>query len=141
MITTLSGLIAAAESSNNQWAVRYEPAHVPVSNFVMSMMHAAQCNLATAEILCKCSWGLYQIMGDELISRGMAISPIDYCSDIPMQNLMLGKVLIEKKISTYTLSDILNDPTKRATFARLYNGPGAVDQYAEYLVDTYKKYS
>jgi hypothetical protein len=139
MISTLSALIAAAESSNNPYAIRYEPAHAPASNFVTLMMQSARCNLTTAEVLCKCSWGLYQIMGDELMARGLRISPLDFCNDVSMQHMMFGDVLIEKGLNNNTLNDILNNSNVRANFAAKYNGPDEIAEYSQYLLDTYNR--
>lgn len=137
MISTLSDLIAATESNNFAAAVRFEPLHKPAPQFVSRMADVAKCSHETAYVLCSCSWGLYQIMGDELIALGLKFSPLEICLDTGYQNLFLAKFLVEKGLSDVTLSDILNNPIKREQFATKYNGPGNVAAYSERLLDVY----
>lgn len=137
-ITTLSELIAQAESSNNQFAARFEPAYHPNPENVKKLAVDIGCTYSTAEILCSISWGLFQIMGNNLVEMGLSISPIQYCSSIPIQQMYFQKYITENHCA-YTLDDILNDSAKRLDFAEKYNGPGMPHQYADYLIASYKK--
>lgn len=139
MISTLSQLIAQVESSGNPWAVRFEPAHTPRPEFVSLMVAAAACSTDTARVLCATSWGLYQIMGDELMSLGLKMSPVQYCASVQTQNDYFPKFLAEKGIADYSLSDIINNVNDRAYFAGKYNGPGNVVSYGQRLLDVYQK--
>lgn len=140
MITTLSQLIAAAESGNNQYAVRFEPAYHPDPKAVSKLAGIMECTANTAEILCSCSWGLYQIMGDNLVNLGLQISPIHYCAIPAMQDQYFSKFLARDNLSSFTLADILHYPEKRLQFAKLYNGPGLPERYADYLMQVYQKF-
>lgn len=140
MISTLSDLIAQAESSNNPFAVRFEPLHTPAPAFISRMVVVAACSTETARVLCSTSWGLYQIMGDELMAKGLNMSPVAFCGSAQTQYSMFNAVLLEKGLSTYTLMDIIGNSAARANFAAKYNGPGAVAQYSQYLLDTYNKF-
>lgn len=138
MISTLSDLIAQVESSSNPWAIRYEPLHQSTQVFVSRMAAIVGCSNDTARVLCAMSWGLYQIMGDELISLGLKTSPLIYCDNGPAQHEYFSKFLAEKGIADYTLSDIIDNADKRAYFAGKYNGPGNVDAYCQRLLDVYQ---
>ncbi len=139
MILTLADLIAQAESSNNKFAIRYEPTHKPSLTFVSRMMAFAKCSRDTAIVLCSSSWGLYQIMGDELMALGLPFSPIYYCNDTALQYSYFNEVLNEKGLAAYTLDNIINNEDDRLHFAIKYNGPGQPEVYAQYLLDTYNK--
>lgn len=137
-IQTLANLIAHVESSNDQFAVRFEPAHHPKPEFVEKL--AKQCELSwnTAEVLCCMSFGLYQIMGDELISLGLNASPIFYCSSAPTQDFYFQKYLNANNIN-YSLEDVINDQAKRLHFATIYNGPGNPQGYAARMMEVYNQ--
>jgi hypothetical protein len=138
MITLLSQLVAAVESGGNPYAIRFEPAHTPSSLHIATMATIAKCSVTTAKILCACSFGLYQIMGDELVSMGLLVSPLAFCADVNAQLRYFNLYLSLDHIDDYTLSDILTDQTKREHFAALYNGPGNVAGYSQRLLDVYK---
>jgi hypothetical protein len=140
MISTIAELIAQAESSGNKFAVRYEKGHMPNLAFVKEMMTVAQCSFDTAYMMCQCSWGLYQIMGDELMAKKLGISPIAYCGDPETQRYFFLQVLQEKGLIQYTLQDILANTYDRIYFATKYNGPAQPVVYAQYLIDTYNKF-
>jgi hypothetical protein len=138
MIMTLSDLIAQVESNGNPFAIRYEPAHRPAPEFVSRMVDAAKCSEATAVILCCCSFGAYQIMGDELMSLGYPGSPIAYCAQtVANQTDMFNRVLDEKGLGGWTLNDVINDHVKCEEFATKYNGPGNVQDYMARMLSVY----
>jgi hypothetical protein len=128
--TTLAQLIALVESGGDQFAVRFEPEYTPAAHHIVTMMELAGCNYNTAKVLCAISWGEFQIMGDELVGLGLAVSPFAYMNNVAMQNDFFNRYILADHLSL-TLQDVLTNPSKRATFARLYNGPGNVDAYAQ----------
>lgn len=138
MITTLAQLIAQVESNGNPLAVRFEPAHRPEPYFVTHMMELAQCSFTTAQILCSMSWGKFQIMGDNLVSLGLAVSPLAYVHDDAMQDAFFEKFVGADHL-TLTLQDVIGSIQKRQAFARLYNGPGNVIGYAQRMADIAKE--
>lgn len=127
--TTLAQLISLVESGGDTHAVRFEPEYTPAAHSIVTMMELAGCNYNTAKVLCAMSWGEFQIMGDELVSMGLAVSPFAYIDNLGMQNDFFNRYMLADHL-TLTLSDVLTNPSKRAIFARLYNGPGNVDAYA-----------
>jgi hypothetical protein len=136
-ISNLSQLIAAVESNNNPKAVRFEPSYHPHGFDVQRMAELCKCTYATAQILCACSWGKHQIMGDNLIGLGLDITPMEFCTDNDYQEEYFLRFIRADHI-TITLTDVLTSPTLRNTFARLYNGPSNVAAYAERLVQVAK---
>ncbi len=137
MITTLSQLIAQVESSGNPYAVRYEPAYSPDNQAVLAMEKLARCSLATAVTLSKMSWGLYQIMGDNLIGLGLQSTPIQYCNNQSAQLSTFQAYCVENHCD-YTLEEIVTDTLKRLDFARKYNGPGDPAAYAAAMMSAYQ---
>ena len=138
--TTLADLIAQVESSCNQYALRFEKAYIPQDQNIETMSIINKCSKITAEILCKMSFGLFQIMGNNLISLGLSTSVFQYCNSIAAQEQMFSRYCIRNNCE-YSLDDILNDETKRLDFAKKYNGPGQPEVYAKYLIDTYTRLS
>lgn len=137
-INTLADLIFQVESSGDWFAVRFEPAHVPRSDYVVRMRDLCHISYDTARVLCQMSWGGFQIMGDELIALGLTVSPLEYCASPGMQTDFFNKYCIADHLSL-TLADVLNDESKRLLFARLYNGPGNISAYADRMLTVYRK--
>lgn len=137
-ITTLADLIAQVESNGNSHAMRFESAYMPRDPDVITMMSLNKCSKITAEILCKMSYGLFQIMGDNLISLGLSTDIFNYVSSIAMQKQMFIRYCIRNNCE-YTLEDVVNDETKRIDFARKYNGPGNAQTYADRMVAIFKE--
>jgi hypothetical protein len=127
-LLTLADLIAQVESNGNPLAVRFESDHNPATHFIVAMMQSAACSYNTAKILCSMSWGKFQIMGDELMSLGLTVSPLALVHDDDMQVDFFNRYCLSDHL-TLTLADILTDASKRQLFARLYNGPGNVGAY------------
>lgn len=134
-VQNIAQLIAKVESDNDPFAIRFEPAHVPESQFVSQMMETAKCSEATAKILCSCSFGLFQIMGDNLLWLGMTVSPIAFCyGNFAQQSFFFQKFLEFNNIN-YSLQEILLDESKRLHFAQVYNGNA--EAYAERMIRVY----
>ncbi len=138
MIQTISQLIAQCESGGNPFAVRFEPAYHPDPEQVAAYAKAHGISHMTAEVLCACSWGMYQEMGDNLLRAGMSVTFQEFANDQAMQTEFFGKYLAADHLD-YTLADVVNDEAKRLEFARLYNGPGAPERYAAYMMAVYQR--
>jgi hypothetical protein len=132
MILTLSDLIARVESNWNPYAVRYEPAFKPSSGGVDAMAKLCHCSRATAAVLCAMSWGLFQIMGENLISLGLDVTPMEFCANESKQVALFTQFVTERGIA-YLPSEIKDDHLKRERFALKYNGPGNIAAYSERL--------
>ncbi len=135
-ITTLADLIAQVESDGNQYAVRFEPHYTPKDQNTSKMAAICKCSNETARILCSMSFGYYQIMGDNLISLDLNVSPFEYMNAPTIQSIFLNRFLIRNNCE-YTLGDIVNDEESRLDFAKKYNGPGNVDAYAARMLSIY----
>jgi hypothetical protein len=119
--STLKQLIAQIESNNNPLAIRYEPAHNPKTYYINRMATIANCSLPTAAVLCSCSFGAYQIMGDGLIDLGLEVSPLAYVNAPAMQDLFFNEFITRNNIN-YSLDDLRANPAHISAFARRYNG-------------------
>ena len=142
---SLADVVARVESSGNPWAVRYESLHRPLAPYIARMVRVAVCSYATAQVLCQSSWGLYQIMGDELMALGLGQSPVQYCSDPGIQRFMFQKYLT---VNGLLYADIppadFFAPEHEADvldFARRYNGPGQPAVYAANLRNAFARLS
>lgn len=122
---TISELIAKVESNNVQWAMRYEahfkPSVAAINNCIAAHRPAFM-SRSTAEMICKTSWGKYQIMGENLYTIcGLKDSVNLYMSDADLQEETFFRFL-EKRDINYTVEQILEDAGKMSKFARRYNG-------------------
>lgn len=125
MITTLSQLVAQIESGNCAWAIRIEPGFKPSQLAIDNCIKAhkpAYMNRATAEMICRSSWGTYQIMGENLYTICKVNTPVAHfmASDV-LQLKAFWSHNVAKKID-FTLDEIKRDESKRLLFARRYNG-------------------
>ena len=138
MISTLSQLISRAESGNNLYAVRFEPAFTPSQLAIENCARYNNCTQATAKAICAMSFGLYQIMGEELYRRGILKGPVTLYANSAEAQLSAFNTLISEKGINYTLQQVLTVPACRENFAHHYNGNA--DAYGTYLLATYQKY-
>jgi hypothetical protein len=134
MTDTLAKVIATVESGPFQYAVRFESGMFagkvgPLSAAETACMKANRCSSITARMICCTSWGLFQIMGFNLYGP-LALQ-------IPVGSFMFDT---ETQFDTFRKFVTLNgfdpenfDCTDEALierFARSYNGPGDVANYA-----------
>lgn len=138
-ITTVADLIAQAESSGNQYACRFEAGYQPNPGHISKMQTLIKGSMRTANVFCSMSWGLFQIMGDNLIKLGLDRSPIEYCNDPALQLEFFNRYCQMAMCEQYSLSDIISNESDRLDFARKYNGPGQPEVYGDYLLEVAKR--
>lgn len=127
MLTT-SQLIARIESNNIPHALRFEPNFKPSQRAVDLCIAAhkpAYMNRATAEMICRTSWGLYQIMGENIYAMcGVSIPISRFMIDIETQERAFYAFLRNRQIN-FLPEELRTDENKRILFARRYNGSSA----------------
>lgn len=137
MMIMLSDVVAQVESSNNPLSMRYEPAWVP-HNEVNAQKYAANgwIDEPTAAMICKTSWGKYQIMGDNLYGT------LQYTGTIVdfMTNTLRQLRFFQAFLRGIGFSDGLfgeMSSVQILDFAEKYNGNGPA--YAQALQRAYKE--
>jgi hypothetical protein len=128
--------MAQVESDGNPLAVRFEQAHKPMARFIAGMGRVAGCSLSTAQILCRMSWGKFQIMGDNLVDLGLTVSPLQFCMSEALQESLFDKFLSKHGIN-FSLESVLNDAGNLHDFASIYNGPDNIDAYSKRMLSVY----
>lgn len=134
--TTLAGLVALVESNNNPYAVRLEQSYLDRVKNADAMVQRLNITHTTARFLLSCSWGKYQIMGENLWNMGIRISPIKYCNDTNVQDISFHTYCVINKCD-YSLNRILSDSESRTDFAIKYNGNGNVESYLQKMMEIY----
>jgi hypothetical protein len=85
----LSQVVAQVESSGDIFALRYEPTYEPSSASIVACRSAASSYMSveSARMICKTSWGRYQIMGDNLYGSAIQLRDniIQYASNEILQ--------------------------------------------------------
>lgn len=122
---TISELIAKVESNGVQWAMRYEahfkPSVAAINNCIAAHRPAFM-SRSTAEMICKTSWGKFQIMGENLYTIcGLKCDVNSYMCDADLQEETFFRFL-EKRDINYSVEQLLADAGKMSKFARRYNG-------------------
>ena len=135
MMIMLSEVVAQVESSNNLNSMRYEPAWNP-QNEMAAQKYATGgwIDEPTAAMICKTSWGKYQIMGDNLYGA------LQYTGTIVdfMTNALRQLRFFQAFLREIGFSDALFGEMSSAQildFAEKYNGNGPV--YAQALDKAY----
>jgi hypothetical protein len=128
----LATVIAQVESSGNQYAQRFEKLHLGAtrSSIIVRTMAHNGCSLATADVYCAMSHGLFQIMGYMLYGDAIAYdkSLWTFMTDRNEQVAVFNKFLKLDLLDEFNVEDFANDKKAR-TFASLYNGPNNTDEY------------
>jgi len=136
MIATLQDLVSAVESSNNPKIWRFEPNYKPSQSGLSNIKkYYKGLSNATYNIVLASSWGLYQIMGDNLYNMGLQVSIMDYLDDVNLQGEYYKKYVTSRNID-YSLAEIISNPASRDNFSLRYNGSIG---YGVVLVDTYNR--
>jgi hypothetical protein len=141
MSDTLSKVIATIESGPFPYAMRFEnslwdhPAQMPSASIRPAMV-ANRCNAVTAQMICATSWGLFQIMGFNLYgSLGLTIAVGPYLFDTEQQVFAFNKFV---RLNGFDAANFdFTDEALIERFARSYNGPGDVANYAAKMKAAY----
>lgn len=145
----LADVIAMIESGGNQYAQRFERAHLGEHAELISIIGPAnRISIATADVYAAMSHGLFQIMGFRLYgdksasprNLGYAGSLWKFLTDADLQREYFALYCARTKID-FTVDQLRADETRRALFAREYNGPGNVAAYSKKLLDTIERMS
>jgi len=140
---TLADVVSFVESYHRPDSIRFEPAWVSDPHTVARMAALADCDTATARVLCACSWGFYQIMGENLVSLGLPFSPIAYCGNPTLQAQFFHDFCAAngvENVLAIPLPQLFAPgplPVELIEFARVYNGPGDPQRYALALRSAY----
>lgn len=137
MPVTISRLVKQVESGNQIQAMRFEPGWKHDTNILPWIVQAhrpAYMNNTTARTIAATSWGLYQIMGENIYRLGYRLPIMDYMHDEKAQDDMFRKFLIWRGID-YAVEEIMADADKMYKFARRYNGNA--NEYAARLRTVY----
>lgn len=128
MNMTLSQLVARIESNNQPQALRFEPKFATsqiARDRCISAHKPAYMNNSTAEMICRTSWGLFQIMGENLYTVCGLGSPIShFMIDRDTQERAFYAFVRARGIN-YSIEELRAEETKRVNFARKYNGSSA----------------
>lgn len=137
-MTSLGNLIRHVESNNEGNALRFEP-HVykraSDGEYALAQgraMGVNHCSKATGAMIIATSWGAAQIMGFNLYGGkvDLKVTIGEYLASRPIQDEALDKFLrsigyeLGTDVSAWT-------PGQFASFARMYNGPGAPAAYVK----------
>lgn len=128
MTATISQLVAQIESAGVPYLMRFEPKFSPSQQAINNCIAAHKpgfMNRATAEMICRTSWGLYQIMGENLYTICDVKRPIShYLIDTAMQEAAFITFLRKRNIA-YSVEQLRTDESLRVRFAKVYNGSAA----------------
>jgi len=131
--TNIAELIALVESNNDQYAMRYEPRYKPHALNITDYARRHKVSLETARICLASSWGLYQIMGNNLYSYGLQISLPNYACSVAVQKHYFDTFLIRNNLYNLTADyeKFISSDSDMSHFAEVYNGPGNVLAYVK----------
>lgn len=142
---SLCDVVAVVESSRVSFAMRFEPALYkrvtdgPLNDAetaALNMIRRANfCDANTARVLFSTSFGLYQFLGETLYSApiNFALPVSQFIASEALQQSTFYKYVIARRIN-FGVNDLLGGGTYAADFARAYNGPGNVAEYAGKLI-------
>lgn len=136
-ITEIHELIARVESANNQYAMRYEPAFIPSEKAVKqcAALQGSYISMSTAKIICCTSWGMFQIMGENLYGLLNVKYPVGKFLCYPeLQKKAFYSFLEVRKIN-YSLQELMNDSEKLDKFSVTYNGSKIYGQRLKGIYD------
>jgi len=131
----ISQVVAQIESGNVPWVMRFEPAFktsAEAKNKCIAAHKPGYMNQTTADSICRTSYGLYQIMGENIYTVcGFTGTIAQFLNDAHAQEACFYR-FIERRGINFTVEEILRDVEKRNLFARRYNGSTA---YAVKLIE------
>jgi len=145
---TLAQVLSRVESSDNPYALRFEPEtyqHVGEPRFLKVLASAAfanRCSDDTAKVILASSWGAYQIMGFNLYARAGASCVGVFLGSPDEQLKALSAMLAPWAMAPEEDAGwIVSGADKLTAFATRYNGPGNVSAYSSRLIAAYKALS
>lgn len=124
MTLTISQLVASAESNHVKHAMRFEPGWRHDNNIISLVRQAhapAYMNTTTAKNIMATSYGLYQIMGENIYRLGYKKPINEFMNSEADQLEIFNKFLAWRGID-YTVDEIFSDRAKMEKFAKRYNG-------------------
>lgn len=139
--SNLPDLIAGVESNHNQYVARFEPLCVVTPVDIAKYSAIAGVSQETAKQHLATSWGLFQIMGYNLLHFGLNISFVHYCCAVDVQQSYFQKYLQNAGLAQYAampLDQFMGDAQNVIDFARKYNGPGDVGAYVDRMTNVYR---
>lgn len=145
MNPTLADCVAMVESANRQHAIRFERTlfdkdeartDQALTMILLRIMRTNSCSRDTACMIAASSWGMYQLLGVNLYD-----DHVGWDTDI---GTYLGSAAQQNTFNNFCrwrgidpAMDVRDD-SKRRDFAKVYNGPGNIDQYADRLLHAYQ---
>jgi N-acetylmuramidase-like protein len=139
----LENIVSQVESGGHQEAIHfdgvfYATSHPnPANPIYKAIMEENFCLLETAHMIFCTSWGLFQIEGEN-IYPDYSFSIKDFLGDYDAQAAAFKRFCLRRSIY-FSFDQILNDEVTRRTFARYYNGPDDIDEYAAKLLEAAQK--
>lgn len=132
----ISKLVAHVESGDVKHAMRFEPGWKHDNNIISLVRQAhapAYMNTTTAKNIMATSYGLYQIMGENIYRLGYK-KPINEFMNSENDQLAIFEKFLEWRRINFTVEELFSDSEKLRLFARRYNGSYA---YADTLKHGY----
>jgi hypothetical protein len=127
MTPSLFSVISKIESNNRLYAMRFEPnwAYFTMGDLQL-IAGINQCDIETAKIIAKTSFGSVQIMGSNLYDPSLCgiNVPIGVFFNTYSYQIDAFNAFTQKRGIAYTVNDLANYPSMRLKFAQIYNGNG-----------------
>lgn len=135
-MSSLAGIIAKIESGDNPRRIRFEsqiyteglksPAWLALVRRIAALNG---CSDDTARMIACTSWGVHQILGENLYDVCRVTTDIFTFVASPEAQLAAFLRFIERRGIDFTIEELLADPLKQRAFVAVYNGPGNIDGY------------
>jgi hypothetical protein len=150
IMITLSQVIAEVESSSNPFAVRFESEmyknlserilrNHEIMIILSRIRNYNKCDMDTAGMIFCTSWGLYQIMGENIYSDNIRYyrDIFSFLIDKDEQDIAFQRFTIQNEIYYPDVSEMIGNDTELTKFAKCYNGPGEIENYKQAIMDAY----
>jgi hypothetical protein len=142
---TLAQAVAAVESAGNPHAYQFvqalydaqiaSPVATSAQPIIDRIASIHSCDHDSAVAICFSSYGLFQILGENIWDPAGFAYPndfIDYCADTDSQQDSFEEFCARFGIA-YTAEELLADDAKLTAFVTRWNGPGNVPAYSAKL--------
>lgn len=141
-MATVADVIGGIESGNNPAAIRFEDATYDRADFsaptIAAIRECNGCNIQTAMMIAATSWGEFQIMGFNLYDprvcayrNNIARYLVQSGDQFVTFDSFLFRMPLSVKLKSDSPASLFSDPNLRVQFARLYNGAGNFQTYAD----------